>query len=498
MILACVKGIGKSLRSPVNSSESADVLYEEDPSSSDPIAMSSTNSSKSPNVILIEDFLTHFLRYSSPHCESNKKSHFPLNLDSLGHTAIVLDFEIDRAEPCFEDLQAILSDILSLKVRYKVVATNVEEEKVSFFIVKIPATNSEDRQLASLAGADHREIFFYTNTVPDIKQCLERGRIDLPLSFAQCYHAQYDRPLEEKAISGVLENLSKAESIIVLEDLRPQGFGKRHYSQALSLKEIKTALREIAKIHAATWSIQEVSGQSLSKSWSFHYRAEFAAMLYEALLEDGLPRLEKFLKELVESNRDVKAAKILERLAAFRNRGIRNSLYKLLIPSPEPSPTCLVHMDFWCDNIFFRKQDSDSSDAGLNDFENVEKESILEDLRKDDTESLECRILDWQMFSVGRPTHDIALLLFTSLESSVRKDCTEGLLEFYFRIFRQTAMKFDTPLTFDLAHLCEQYNQSQVLAVLQVIASIDLVLNNEMTQERLMDALMELIDKKLF
>lgn len=43
-----------------------------------------------------------------------------------------------------------------------------EEEKVGFFIAKVPAQSTEDRQLASMASVDHREILFYTKTAPDI------------------------------------------------------------------------------------------------------------------------------------------------------------------------------------------------------------------------------------------------------------------------------------------------------------------------------------------
>lgn len=84
-------------------------------------------------------------------------------------------------------------------------------------------------------------------------------------------------------VPGVIENLGKAESILVLEDLRPQGFGKRHYSQSLSLSEVKAALREICKVHATTWAMQEmnVGGEPLKKLWPFYYKPEYGAMLYE-------------------------------------------------------------------------------------------------------------------------------------------------------------------------------------------------------------------------
>ena len=127
--------------------------------------------------------------------------------------------------------------------------------------------------------------------------------------------------------------------------------------------------------------MQEMTGKSLRKQWPFHYKPEYGAMLYEALLEDGLPRFENHLRELVETNRDLQAAKILERLILLRSRGLRSLLYKLLVPVQPPAPTTLVHMDFWTDNIFFRKEDSDPSTSDnkstANNFEIVRKKSVV-------------------------------------------------------------------------------------------------------------------------
>ena len=130
-----------TLGSHESTSASSHVLYEEDTTTDEEPAAggtrkgNDTNSTmKSENTILIETFLTHFLRHRTPYNAKDqcvvgvpKEQLFRLdkeqdiNASPLSDcTLTVLDFEIDRLDPSFEDLLAILSEVLALKVRYKV------------------------------------------------------------------------------------------------------------------------------------------------------------------------------------------------------------------------------------------------------------------------------------------------------------------------------------------------------------------------------------------
>ena len=100
------------------------------------------DSIKSKNTEWIEEFLTHYINHSTPHTYNQPKL-LPMSSENLNHnqtliqyldqeqssrenikntgkSVTVYDFEIDLLHPPKHDLQAVLSDIFSLKVRYKV------------------------------------------------------------------------------------------------------------------------------------------------------------------------------------------------------------------------------------------------------------------------------------------------------------------------------------------------------------------------------------------
>jgi len=81
-------------------------------------------------------------------------------------------------------------------------------------------------------------------------------------------------------------------------------------------------------------------------------------------------------------------------------------------PDPTRAPSCLVHMDFWDQNVLIKDMYAASGGIGF-----------------------ECRIRDWQNIIVGSPTNDLACLLFTSISPIYRSFNTPNLLEYYWKIF---------------------------------------------------------------
>jgi len=84
-------------------------------------------------------------------------------------------------------------------------------------------------------------------------------------------------------------------------------------------------------------------------------------------------------------------------------------------------------MDFWCNNLLFRERKS-CNHKGTSNGANGELETL--------ECSSECMIVDWQMMAISRPTHDVALLLFTSLTPEVRQKNSELFLKHYWKVFQ--------------------------------------------------------------
>lgn len=53
------------------------------------------------------------------------------------------------------------------------------------------------------------------------------------------------------------------------------------FNSGLSLDEAFAAVREIAKIHAVSWAMQEATNQALDDKWPFAYRTQTAASTYK-------------------------------------------------------------------------------------------------------------------------------------------------------------------------------------------------------------------------
>jgi thiamine kinase-like enzyme len=87
----------------------------------------------------------------------------------------------------------------------------------------------------------------------------------------------------------------------------------------------------------------------------------------------------------------------------------------------------ITHTDFWCNNLLFKESPDDS----LND---------------------NCSVLDWQMITYSRPTNDIALLITSSLPSSIRRQHTNKLLDLYYNLLRSNCAKIGLDIEVDLQY----------------------------------------------
>lgn len=87
----------------------------------------------------------------------------------------------------------------------------------------------------------------------------------------------------------------------------------------------------------------------------------------------------------------------------------------------------ITHTDFWCNNLLFKRQLDDS----YND---------------------NCSMLDWQMITYSSPTNDIALLITSSLQSSIRRQHTGKLLDFYYNLLKSNCKKLSLDIEGDLQY----------------------------------------------
>lgn len=160
---------------------------------------------------------------------------------------------------------------------------------------------------------------------------------------------------------------------------------------------------------------------------------------------------------------------ILEALTSLRAR-TRSIIASLLAPR-EPL-SLITHTDFWCSNLLFREEAEEESEPT-------------------------CAILDWQMITYSHPANDLALLIISSLDSTLRREHTPALLDFYLACLAQQC----APLGVHLAQLGytgsmlrDDFRRSQLLALLLCIGSVDVALGDTRTEERLLHVLKDLYE----
>lgn len=216
----------------------------------------------------------------------------------------------------------------------------------------------------------------------------------------------------------------------MLDDLRAQGFGKRHYSVGLTFSEALEAVREIAKFHAVSWAMTEHSGDSLVENWSQGIASwEFLRNIYVDMVRQGFRDLRRFRKGFITEKT---LGELMDSLLSLESK-LPFILTQQLKPLPPPAVTSLVHMDLWTENLMFREDgDSSTTEADSNE---PGPSSRNDDRKTSSAKDLDCMILDWQMVSFGRISHDLGILLMSSLDGRVRRTYEKSLLSFYFETF---------------------------------------------------------------
>lgn len=294
--------------------------------------------------------------------------------------------------------------------------------------------------------------------VPDLekfqKEHLRAETEPITLPIPRCYHAHYSAGSTEEDGSP-----QPPESVLVLENIKPSGYNSADFSRGLTLQQTKAAIEAIARVHALSLCIKVKEGRLLSERYPFLFQTSKATDSYQQLVERGLPQLSSFLE------RRPGLESVLEALNSIRSN--TKELIAALL-APEEPIALITHTDFWCNNLMF-KENGDSSI---------------------------CAILDWQMVTYSRPTNDLALLLVSSVQSELRRQHTQELLDDYWTSLTDFCQRLGVDVVHDhgysRADLGADYRRSQLLALLLCIGSVDVALGDPYTEQRLLDVLHDL------
>jgi hypothetical protein len=269
-------------------------------------------------------------------------------------------------------------------------------------IVKIPATNAQNRALAEALAAYEREIEIYTKLGPE-----------LGLPMPDLYHASLDphpapwidklalfllEKLPLRAINWTIDRLLSFSSkstrryVLVIEDIvdaRPPA-----QADGGSLADAADALRVLARSHAATWMRTDLADKS-DFIWSLgrapkiimasylRYRDAFFARVASDYPPDVFTRLDR-----IQDN------------------------YAAHIDGLGSEPTVLLHGDYRLDNVLFRPDG-------------------------------ELVVVDYQAVGIGRPGWDVGYFITTALSPDHRAQEAELLAVYHGELLRLGITGYD-------------------------------------------------------
>ncbi|XP_045587617.1 uncharacterized protein [Procambarus clarkii] len=276
--------------------------------------------------------------------------------------------------------------------------------------------------------AFHKESKLYQEIEPMLTMLLEKRGLDA-LRIPRC----------------LFSSLEPDQEVIILDDLRGQGFRKYDRRKTMDIAHATVVLQEMARFHAASM-LQvtqipdfEVKYDFLCKHWC-NYKAD-AGDTYRVVMSDNLENVRVLLQTEEGYER---AADWVERLkpqvlSMFEEQTATTASF-----------TVICHLDLVNNNLLFRYNERG--------------------------EPIDVRILDFQMCYIASLATDLAEFFYTCLGASDRKTHLDCLLSTYYASFSEVLEASGTAMPFTYKELHEEYKCKFLFGVLAAIWKLPFII----------------------
>ncbi|XP_042230324.1 uncharacterized protein LOC121871847 isoform X2 [Homarus americanus] len=239
----------------------------------------------------------------------------------------------------------------------------------------------------------------------------------------------------------------KGEELIVMEDLRPDGFKMFDRMKGMDKAHAILVLKELGRLHAASILIQSKIQPALGekykvieKDFTYYNKTleEWGQEMLASMVTNGAAMLDnigdydKVVVWLNEFARDV--------INVFREQ-----LKKV------PPFEVLCHGDCWNNNILFKYNEEGAP--------------------------VDVKLLDFQFCSVASPATDLNYFMFNSFNGSDRKENLQAYLNTYYDSFRKVLEEAGTPVPFSVEELHQEFHKKNIYGLLMSLLIIPIVLN---------------------
>jgi len=303
--------------------------------------------------------------------------------------------EVKLLTPC-SDIKGNLSDSGRLRIFVKTFAG------ATYFynwFVKVQPVGHQNTELVSKFNVFRNEIEFYSKIAPSLMNFIKD--IQTP-----SYDIEFDIP------KMIFAEEDEDRAIIILEDLVTEGYKQErdeNGNRYLSKEKAILAVESIAKIHAASYSLQVKKNVDLG---SDHPTLEKSGLLWtNSEMTSRLYAMKDVYCEFLKQSKNPDSPELLKRFRkTFDSEELLKNLCFERCSSEEEGILCLQQGDFHFNNLLFKEEDG----------------------------KLKVKIVDWQLTYNGRSGGDISYLLMSSIDPKDFEKEEENIKEKYFDSFNKT------------------------------------------------------------
>ncbi|XP_050696772.1 uncharacterized protein LOC126985666 [Eriocheir sinensis] len=281
----------------------------------------------------------------------------------------------------------------------------------------------------------NKEGNFYDKIVPLINAEL-KGIGQEPLRMANCYGTHY----------------GMSEEVILLGDLRPDGFKMFDRKKGMDAAHTNLTLRELARLHAASTLVQAKMTEPIEEKYPF-IKKDFVCVYENPDKQDE--DLEQMMGTVFYTNMKTgmaMAQKIngYEKVVDWLKKHARqtNDLLKKCLKSTSDF-NVVCHGDCWNNNILFKYDESGKP--------------------------VDVRLLDLQICRKASLATDLNYLLYSSLEGQVRKNNLEAFMKTYYESFSQVLSNAGKKTPFTLDELKKEYHNQNLFGLLMCLMVVPFV-----------------------
>ncbi|KAK4309907.1 hypothetical protein Pmani_018488 [Petrolisthes manimaculis] len=265
----------------------------------------------------------------------------------------------------------------------------------------------------------------------------------LPVLNKQLLNIEQDKL---RLATHLYSTLNECEEIIILKDLRPEGFKMFDRMKGMDIPHCSLVLKELGRLHAASVLLQNELSEPIDEKYEFlqkdfnnfksgTHNSQMESM-FQGYFTNGADMAEKF------GGYDLVASWLR------KNKPRVSELFSESLESRPPFQV-VCHGDCWNNNLLFKYND--------------------------EGDPIDVRLLDLQICRFASPATDLNYLLYTSLNGNDRKQHLDSYLRSYYEAFSRVLMDGEKTVPYTQEELRKEYHRKNMFGLIMGLMVVPLV-----------------------